>query len=252
MIDEKDTELPDGWIKEFDRNYNAYFYVDTKASPPRSIWVHPYKDEQFLNEHPEVRKRLEAGASPPPSYTSYSAPSGPPPALERRGSSTAGSSSMSQDGDTSTNSKDKGKRGFFGKIKDKAIGTKEEREAAKREEQRVAEERRRILAAERQQRQQHMYYDQQQRYQQQGGYGQQYGVPQGGYYGGGAPAGYGPGYPGQTYYPVQQQQQQRRSGLGGGMALPLLGGLAGGLLLGEAIDGFDGGDFGGGDFGGDF
>ena len=27
MIDEKDTELPDGWIKEFDKNYNAYFYV---------------------------------------------------------------------------------------------------------------------------------------------------------------------------------------------------------------------------------
>ena len=44
---------------------------------------------------------------------------------------------------------------------------------------------------------------------------------------------------------------RRRPGGGMGMGLPLLGGLAGGLLLGEALDGdFGGGDFGGGDFGG--
>jgi hypothetical protein len=34
--------------------------------------------------------------------------------------------------------KGKGKRGFFGKLKDKAIGTKEEREAYKREQARVS------------------------------------------------------------------------------------------------------------------
>jgi hypothetical protein len=34
--------------------------------------------------------------------------------------------------------KGKGKRGFFGKLKDKAIGTKEEREAHKREQARVS------------------------------------------------------------------------------------------------------------------
>jgi hypothetical protein len=32
-----------------------------------------------------------------------------------------------------SSNKGKGKRGFFGKLKDKAIGTKEEREAHKRE-----------------------------------------------------------------------------------------------------------------------
>ena len=48
----------------------------------------------------------------------------------------------------------------------------------------------------------------------------------------------------------------RRRGGGGGIGLPLLGGLAGGLLLGDLLDGgfgdggFGGGDFGGGDFGG--
>ena len=35
----------------------------------------------------------------------------------------------------------------------------------------------------------------------------------------------------------------RRPGGGMGMGLPLLGGLAGGLLLGEALDGDFGGDF---------
>ena len=37
-----------------------------------------------------------------------------------------------------TSKKGKGKRGFFGKLKDKAIGTKEEREAHKREQARVS------------------------------------------------------------------------------------------------------------------
>lgn len=36
-----------------------------------------------------------------------------------------------------TSKKGKGKRGFFGKLKDKAIGTKEEREAYKKEQARV-------------------------------------------------------------------------------------------------------------------
>jgi len=34
--------------------------------------------------------------------------------------------------------KGKGKRGFFGKLKDKAIGTKEEREAYRKEQARVS------------------------------------------------------------------------------------------------------------------
>lgn len=50
-------------------------------------------------------------------------------------------------------------------------------------------------------------------------------------------------------------QRQRRGGGMGGLALPLLGGLAGGFLLGEALDGgfgggFDGGGFDGGGFDG--
>ncbi|KAI5960723.1 WWM1 [Candida margitis] len=112
-----------------------------------------------------------------------------------------------------------------------------------------------------------------------GGYPPQqgYGYPPQGY-GGYPPQGYG-GYPPQGYgqYPPQQQQQQQqpqRSRFGGGagnMALGVGGGLLGGMLLGNAIngwedhermegyqdgyqDGYDNGDYGGGDDfgGGDF
>merc|ERR1712096_412765 len=37
--------LPDGWVKQFDNNYKQHFYVDTRANPPRSTWIHPI-DEQ--------------------------------------------------------------------------------------------------------------------------------------------------------------------------------------------------------------
>lgn len=71
--------------------------------------------------------------------------------------------------------------------------------------------------------------------------------------------GYGPGpsYGNQTRYVYTQQPPVRRQGGfggggfgGGGAALPLLGGLAGGFLLGDLIggDGFGGGDFGGDGF----
>ena len=69
----------------------------------------------------------------------------------------------------------------------------------------------------------------QQRYGQQGGYGG-YGPPQG--YGGYPQQGYGGG-------PQYMQQQPRRSGMGAGgaAALGLGGGLLGGVMLGEAMEG---------------
>lgn len=33
--------LPEGWIRQFDQASGHHFYVDTRATPPRSIWVHP-------------------------------------------------------------------------------------------------------------------------------------------------------------------------------------------------------------------
>lgn len=62
--------LPDGWVKQFDNkyvfpacspSYKQHFYVDTRANPPRSTWIHP-EDEK----------------------NQYSAPSGPPPGQDQR------------------------------------------------------------------------------------------------------------------------------------------------------------------------
>ncbi|CBX94314.1 hypothetical protein LEMA_P122930.1 [Plenodomus lingam JN3] len=51
-------ELPPGWVRSFDPESQHQFFVDTRANPPRSIWVHPYDDDEFLNTlGPEERSR---------------------------------------------------------------------------------------------------------------------------------------------------------------------------------------------------
>ncbi|KAK3984637.1 hypothetical protein QBC44DRAFT_387663 [Cladorrhinum sp. PSN332] len=40
--------VPAGWVREFDPDSQHQFFVDTNSSPPRSIWHHPYDDEQYL------------------------------------------------------------------------------------------------------------------------------------------------------------------------------------------------------------
>lgn len=50
--------LPEGWVRTFDPESHHQFFVDTKANPPRSIWTHPYDDEQYLSTlSPEERKK---------------------------------------------------------------------------------------------------------------------------------------------------------------------------------------------------
>ncbi|KAK0506287.1 hypothetical protein EDD18DRAFT_1122772 [Armillaria luteobubalina] len=103
MSRDKDQTLPYGWIKQVHESGHPY-YVDTRANPPRSIWVHPYEDELFLKEHSDIREKTH----PAPDYSP-----------ENSGHSLSGSSAPQH------------KRGFFGKLKDKAIGSKEERQAGK-------------------------------------------------------------------------------------------------------------------------
>ncbi|KAJ3721560.1 hypothetical protein C8R42DRAFT_667799 [Lentinula raphanica] len=70
--------LPHGWVEEFHESGHPY-YVDTLANPPRSIWIHPYEDEQYLRQHPEDEGKLEAwvaaqrSRSPSPAPDSRSA-----------------------------------------------------------------------------------------------------------------------------------------------------------------------------------
>ncbi|KAK4113390.1 hypothetical protein N656DRAFT_797266 [Canariomyces notabilis] len=56
--------LPPGWVREFDPETQHQFFVDTKTSPPRSIWHHPYDDETFLNSLPPTeREQIRASQS---------------------------------------------------------------------------------------------------------------------------------------------------------------------------------------------
>ena len=230
--------------------------VDTKAIPPRSIWKHPYEDEEYLKAHPDVREKINISGSGGSESNLH------PPSFEesQRRHSFGGAPSSSRPQSTSTPAAKLTKRrdrGLLGKLKDKAIGTKEEREAEKRRRQEeviryvtgqlrfeanrwfFAQDRVR-MEAQRQRIQQTMMARQQL-------YGNQpqYGhgpMPGGSRFGGG--------------YGSYGSNRRRQGGGMGGMGLPILGGLAGGLLLGEALDGgfgdggFGGGDFGGGDFGG--
>ena len=89
---------------------------------------------------------------------------------------------------------------------------------------------------------------------QHGGYPQQGYPPQGGY--GGYPpqgaygGGYGHGGYGGGYGPPPRRQGGGGLGMGGAAALGVGGGLLGGALLAEGMDGGDEGDYGGGDDGG--
>lgn len=101
--------------------------------------MHPYEDEQFLKEHPDVKARLERARAKDSDTTPLDAPPAYTPrrhsdsGARRPSSSTLRPQASNRPGPTTTASSS-GHRGFFGKMKDKAIGTKEEREEAKRQE----------------------------------------------------------------------------------------------------------------------
>jgi len=58
-MEDENRPLPPGWIRQFDEQEHHQFFVDTTANPPRSIWTHPYDDEQYLSTlSPEERKKL--------------------------------------------------------------------------------------------------------------------------------------------------------------------------------------------------
>ena len=247
--------------------------------------MHPYEDEQFLSEHPDVKARVEKLQGTPLDA--------PPPYEKRRHSFSGGGPNTSfpsyndagPSGSTATPPTDEQrearKRGLLAKLKDKTIGTKEEREAHRKqkEEEREAhkkqkeEEReahrkqkeaereayRKWKAEERAREEEELREARRRNLEERAAYMQRHGgYPPYGEYGG--YPGYNGGYSGMYGPPVGDPYayNSRRTGRtgfgGGGMALPLLGGLAGGLLLGDILDGgfgggFDGG-FGGGDFGG--
>ncbi|KAK1830819.1 hypothetical protein QBC39DRAFT_259865 [Podospora conica] len=52
--------LPPGWVRTYDPETEHQFFVDTRRDPPRSIWVHPYDDDEYLASLPaEERARVK-------------------------------------------------------------------------------------------------------------------------------------------------------------------------------------------------
>lgn len=48
-MEDEQRPLPQGWIRQYDTEQHHQFFVDTSATPPRSIWHHPYDDEEYLS-----------------------------------------------------------------------------------------------------------------------------------------------------------------------------------------------------------
>jgi len=242
----QELPLPYGWTQEFDPKTDHPFWVDTKADPPRAIWTHPYDDELYLQEHPEVREKVESIAN---RQDSKDSPTSKPRRHSFNGQDNATMVEEEDEAtpDSSKKGKGKAKRGFFGKLKDKAIGTKEEREAHRIEQARIELEKKRryteMINAQRAR-----YAQEQALYEQEYARGapsqQRYGPPQGDpyVYGRGPQygGGYGYGYGYDDYDDYGGRRRRNRGGFGGGgggSAVPMLGALAGGLLLGDIIGG---------------
>lgn len=59
-MEDEGRALPKGWVRTYDPESDHQFFVDTTKDPPRSIWTHPYDDEEYLNSLPsEERERIE-------------------------------------------------------------------------------------------------------------------------------------------------------------------------------------------------
>lgn len=244
--------LPRGWVRQWDVKEQHQFFVDTNSDPPRSIWVHPMDDPEVWNSLPsEEKERLQAEESKmmrPHTPTdskgekSEKATGNRPPAEHYPSDlPPRPSGPTTQPSHTSQNKK----KGLGERLKDKVTGsTHEEREQERAE--RAEQER--------------QYYEMHARYRAAMQRAQMTGQPQffakdkngqdiyieppsgPGYgYGGYGNRGYGYnpytsgpyGAPNARY--IRPQYGYGRPGYGGGLALPLAGGLLGGALLGGLL-----------------
>ncbi|SPO30365.1 uncharacterized protein UTRI_05829 [Ustilago trichophora] len=235
--------LPKGWIRQYDPSSHHNFFVDTLANPPRSIWVHPFDDAQYQREHPdEIRKEREriereqmVHADTDDEDDDHHHSSSKPHSSDSHHphASAAGGS---------TSTEPKGIKKFGRSLKDKMTNSTHEEREAKRKAQKEAEARamhqhqmirQALMTATRTGQPQLVGRDKQGReiFAQ---------PPPPGAYGYGATLGYGPYQtfdgPYGAYGPYSRPMgPYSRPYGGGGMGFPVLGGLAGGMLLGGLL-----------------
>jgi len=234
-MEDEHRPLPPGWVRQFDVKEQHQFFVDTHANPPRSIWHHPYDDDEFLRTlDPEERERIQEDEherkrplTPSSDHGDYHETPLPPRPVGKESTSAASHEKVS----------------FGRKLKDKVTGStheERERERAQREEE------------ERQYYQAHMKFRQALQQAQMTGQPQFFAKdrngkdiyiepPQGmrGGYGGNG-YGYNPYSQGPYANPnarfIRPQTPYGRpygpGYYGGGMGFPVMGGLLGGMMLG--------------------
>lgn len=243
-MEDEARELPPGWVRQYDSKNSHQFFVDTRANPPRSIWHHPYDDETFLSTlSMEERERISGLApnkadinaeSTDDEQDHYAQPSNPAV------SPTASAPEVHYG---------QGKKATFGRrMKDKLTGTTHEERVVQRQQR--GEQERRAYELHLQLRQamtramqtgepQFVFKDQEGR--------DIYIEPPGGMQGpyGGRAYGYNPYAQGPYADPnarfIKPSGPYGRPGglgYGGGVGLPIMGGLLGGMLLGGALGSF--------------
>jgi hypothetical protein len=254
--------LPHGWIRQWDTTEQHQYFVDTNADPPRSIWVHPMDDEETWKALPaEEKERLQAleeemshiPASPSGKHSSTAKSDLPPEHYPQELPPRPGHADHAQSYQSSQQpGQSQHKKGFGERLKNKVTGmTHEEREAERAH--RAEEER--------------QYYEMHAKFRAALQRAQMTGQPQffakdkdgrdifveppappgygargyGGGYGGYGANGYGynPYTSGPYSNPnaryIRPNYAYGRPGYGGGLALPLAGGLLGGALLGGLL-----------------
>ncbi|KAG8994696.1 hypothetical protein FRB94_004948 [Tulasnella sp. JGI-2019a] len=139
---DEDLPLPNGWIKQFDQSSSRYYYTDTHADPPRSTWDHPSEDEQWQREN--GRRSRPFSPSPVDGKGRQLPERKERNTLERSrpdySNQAMASSSTSGFGGDQLGAKPK--QGFFGKVVSGAMWVVDERSAAKERKQDAKQNRR--------------------------------------------------------------------------------------------------------------
>jgi hypothetical protein len=158
-MEDEARPLPTGWVRSYDPENSHQFFVDTTKDPPRSIWHHPYDDDEYVNSlsGPE-RERVEQESinykhDHPPSKDDYIhahsdieddddfLPAHYQNQSAAAGSAASGSNAQLPPRPDGKDGKGKEKASLGRKLKDKVTGmTHEEREQQRR--QREEQERR--------------------------------------------------------------------------------------------------------------
>ncbi|KAL8678088.1 MAG: hypothetical protein Q9186_005527 [Xanthomendoza sp. 1 TL-2023] len=238
-MEDEGRPLPTGWQRQYDPQNQHQFFVDTRQEPPRSIWHHPYDDDEYMNSLDPAERQKIQGSLRVPSHADINAES-------------------SEDDHASTQPlpprPEKPEKQRFGrKMKDKLTGTTHEQRQEERRQRAIAEEqayqrhrqlRQAMVTAMNTGQPQHIGKDRDGRdlyieppqHVNRGGYGYGYNpYTQGPYASPNA----------RFLRPTGPYGRPYGGGYGGGYGLPLAGGLMGGMLLGGMMGGMGGGFDGG-------